>query len=259
MARKIVVSTNKGGVLKTSISVNLAGLLSRENKKVLLVDTDNQGNVILSFGQNPDNIEISIFDILIGEKDIKKAIQKNVVKNIDILPSNDDMNNFEVVVLKNIKQYPEPFKLLQRKLNEVEHLYDYIIIDTPPNLGLVQGIAVTAADEVIIPFQPENYSMRSLVKILNFINEFKEDNINPNLKVLGVIGTLVDLRTTLHTEVLEECRKFCYENNIHMFETVIPRAIRYANSNPKGFPADIVRSSVRKLTMIDVAHDEKEA
>lgn len=239
MARVIAVSTNKGGVLKTSISVNLAGVLSKEGKRILIIDTDNQGNVLLSFGRNPDDVDRSIYNILVEGLSAKEAIIKDVYKNIDVLPSNDDMTFFEFDVLTKIKQYPEPFSMLKNKLREVESLYDYIIIDTPPNLGLTQGNVLTTADEILIPFQPENYSMRSLVKILSAINSFKNDH-NPSLRVLGVVATLVDLRTILHSEVIQECRRYCYENNVKMLETVIPRAIRYANSVAyEGLPATL--------------------
>lgn len=239
MPRKIAVSTNKGGVLKTSITVNLAGILSKEGKRVLIVDTDNQGNALLSFGQNPDSLERSIYDVLVDGYDINKVIIKDVHENIDILPSNDDMAFFEFDVLTKIKQYPEPFKMLKSKMKEVESSYDYIIIDTPPNLGLTQGNALTATDEVLVPFQPENYSMRSLVKILSAIQSFRDDH-NPRLKVLGIVATLVDQRTVLHSQILQECRKYCYEHKIKMLETVIPRTIRYASSIAyEGLPATL--------------------
>lgn len=243
MTRKIAISTNKGGVLKTSITVNLAGILSRDGKRVLIIDTDNQGNTLLSFGINPDDLENTIYNILVDGLDIKKAIIKDVHENIDILPSNDDMGFFEFDILTKIQQYPQPFELLKNKLREVESLYDFIIMDTPPNLGLTQGNALTATDEVLIPFQPENYSMRSLVKILSAIQSFKEDH-NPSLKVLGVIATLVDQRTVLHSQVMQECRRYCYENNIKMFETVIPRTIRYASSIAyEGLPATLTEKN----------------
>lgn len=238
MARKIAISTNKGGVLKTSITVNLAGILSKKKKsqgllkpknKVLIVDTDNQGNALLSFGENPDLVERTLYDVMVEGYETEKAIMKNVKNGIDILPCNDDMMFFEFDVLTQMKNYPKPFDLLKNSIESIEEEYDYILFDTPPNLGLMQGNVLTAVDEVIIPFQPESYSMRSLVKILKAIDSFKEKH-NPNIEVMGVIATLVDTRTTLHSDVIQEARKYCHQHNIHMFETVIPRAIRYANS-----------------------------
>lgn len=228
MCKVIAISTNKGGVLKTSITVNLAGVLSNSGYKVLIVDADNQGNATMSFGVSPDNYKRTIYDVMVNGFSARSVI-KNLYKSIDVLPSNDDMTFFEFDILPNISKIKNPFHLLKNALEDVREHYDYILIDSPPNLGLTQGNVLTASDGVIIPFQPETYSMRSLVKISQAIQSFKNDH-NPNLKILGVIATLVDLRTVLHSDVLSECRKFCYENNIPMFDTVIPRLIRYASS-----------------------------
>lgn len=225
--KMITITTNKGGVLKTSLSTNLAGVYSRKGK-TLIIDTDNQGNVALSFGVNPDELDNTLYDVLLDGLDYHKAIY-NVEKNIDILPSNDDMTFFDFDVLTNIKDYPRPFDLLKNSLRGIENEYDYILIDTPPNLGLVHGNVLCFSNDVLIPFQPENYSMRSLVKIIKSIFQFKKEQ-NPKLNILGVVGTLVDTRTNLHTDVLQECRRYCSENNIKMFETVIPRSIRFASS-----------------------------
>jgi chromosome partitioning protein len=223
----IAISTNKGGVLKTSLTTNIAGVLSEE-KKVLIIDTDNQGNVLVSFGMNPDNAETTLYDVLMGAAKVEEAIV-NVHPNIDVLPSNDNMSFLEFDVLRDSDRFTKPFDLLNQVAGHLKGQYDIILIDTPPNLGLVQGNVLSFADEVLIPFQPEGYSMRSLVKILEFIEEFRED-INPHLGIRGIVGTLVDSRTTLHSEVLQQCRQFCIENNVRVFDTVIPRSIRFASS-----------------------------
>lgn len=223
----IAISTNKGGVLKTSITTNLAGTLCDKNK-ILIIDTDNQGNVLISFGINPDTIEQTLYDVLVNDLDPNEAIL-NVYPNIDVLPANDDMSFLEFDVLSNREDYPSPFSMLKKAMRTIEKKYDYILIDSPPNLGLVQGNVLSYAESVLIPFQPEGYSMRSLVKILSAIHNFKEQH-NPNLEIKGVVATLVDQRTTLHSEVLQQCRRFCLENDIRMFETVIPRSVRFAAS-----------------------------
>lgn len=227
MAKIWAISTNKGGVLKTSITTNLAGVLSKEGK-VLIVDTDNQGNAALSFGKNPDQITTTLYDVLVDGVAVDKAIIK-AHKNIDILGSNDEMSFFEFDVLTDRDKYPRPFQLLKTTLEQVKDKYDYILIDTPPNLGLTQGNVLACVDKVIIPFQPESYSMRSLVKILKAIDSFRDQH-NPSLSVLGIVATLVDQRTILHSTVLQECRKFASENDIKMFDTVIPRSVRFATS-----------------------------
>lgn len=227
MKRKITVSTNKGGVLKTSLVTNLSGVFSNKGR-VLIIDADNQGNALLSFGVNPDTIGNSIYEVLLNGVDYHDAII-NVAENIDILPSNDEMAFFEFDVLTNIKKYPNPFNIMKNSLKGIEQEYDYILIDTPPNLGLVHGNALCISEDILIPFQPESYSMRSLVKIINSIEQFKGEH-NSALNIIGVVGTLVDSRTVLHSDILQECRRFCYEKDLKMFDTVIPRSIRFASS-----------------------------
>lgn len=221
----IAISTNKGGVLKTSITTNLAGIMSAEGRRVLIVDTDNQGNCALSFGRNPDAAAPTTYDVLIGKATAEKAII-NVYRNIDMIPANDDMAFFDFDVLREPK-YPAPFGMLRRAMEPIRTAYDVILIDTPPNLGLVTGNVLAAADRVLIPFQPESYSMRSLIKIIQAIDDFRQQH-NPGLAVLGVVATLVDARTTLHSQVIQEARRFCAENGIRMFDTVIPRSVRFA-------------------------------
>lgn len=228
MGKVIAISTNKGGVLKTSITTNLAGVLAAQRKSVLIVDTDNQGNCLLSFGLNPDTEDNTIYDVLVNGLNPAGAIRK-VHDYISIIPANDDMAFFELDVLSNQKKYPKPFRLLRTQLERLKQAYDYILIDTPPNLGLTQANVLTAADSVIIPFQPEQYSMRSLVKIVAAIQDFKTKQ-NPGLEITGVIGTLVDSRTVLHAQVMQECRRYCDKNGIYMFEAVIPRTVRFASS-----------------------------
>lgn len=242
MTRIISVSTNKGGVLKTSIATNLAGVLCKKGK-VLVIDVDNQGDVALSFGLTPDDFEHTIYDVLVDDMPAKHVVE-NVYKNIDILPGNDDMEFFDIDVLTNINRYKQPFSLLRSKLKDIENNYDYVIVDTPPNIGLAQGNSLAYVDEVLIPFQPENYSMRSLVKIINAVQSFKKDH-NPKLRILGIVATLVDSRTTLHSEILQECRKYCFENNLKVFDTIIPRTIRYASSVAyEGLPATLTEKNM---------------
>lgn len=233
MGKVWAISTNKGGVLKTSITTNLSGVLATKGKKVLIIDTDNQGNVALSFGKNPDSFEYTTYDVLVdglaAEMAISNVYQDSSGGTIDLLGSNDDMAFLDFDVLTQGEKYPEPFLLLKNSVSHLKNDYDFILIDSPPNLGLIAGNVLSFTDEVLIPFQPESYSMRSLVKILQSINNFK-NQFNKNLSVLGIIATLVDSRTILHSQILQECRKYCYEHDIRMFETVIPRSVRFASS-----------------------------
>jgi chromosome partitioning protein len=246
------ISTNKGGVLKTSITTNLAGCLAEKGKRVIILDTDNQGNAALTFGKNPDTFENTIYDVLMGMAAEVAII--NVFTNpsgglIDLLPSNDDMAFLEFDVLTQRDTYKQPFLLLKNSVTHLRKNYDYILIDSPPNLGLSAGNVLSFADKVIIPFQPENYSMRSLVKILKAIESFKDEH-NNNLQVLGVVATLVDTRTTLHSQILQECRKFCTKQGIPMFETVIPRSVRFASSVAyESLPASLSSDKNNKLVL----------
>src|SRR5699024_9802042 len=196
--------------------------------RVLIMDTDNQGNSYLSFGGNPDELDDSMYDVLMGTADFENAKVK-ISDYLDVLPSNDAMEFFDLDVLTNIQKYPYPFLFLKEVLKNIRDEYDYIIVDTPPNLGLIQGNVLTAVDEVIIPFQPEVYSMRSLVKMLDVIESFREKH-NKDLKVNGVVATLVDMRTNLHKDILEQAREYCKERHVRMFETVIPKTIRFASN-----------------------------
>lgn len=149
--------------------------------------------------------------------------------SIDILPSNDELTFFDFDIIGNQKKYKRPFYLLRDNCKHLEKHYDYIIIDTPPSLSLMVGNVLCIADSVLIPFQPESYSMRSLTKVLEAIKQFK-DNHNNKLEVLGVVGTMVDTRTVLHSEILQNTRKYCLDNGIKMFDESINKSVRYASS-----------------------------
>lgn len=238
----IAVSNNKGGVLKTTTATNLAGVASKHGKRVLIVDCDNQANVSLSFNLNPDQFENTLYDVLVDEVDPRYVIE-HVADNIDILSSNDSLSMLEFEILTDLKKYPQPFYLLRKMLKDIVNDYDIIFLDSPPNLGLVSGNILSFADEVLIPFQPESYSMRSLIKMIEAIDEFKKVH-NPRLNILGVVGTLVNNRTNLHTNILQQSRKYCAHKHIKMFDTIIPRSIRFASSvGFEGLPATMVKEN----------------
>jgi chromosome partitioning protein len=221
------IPARKGGVLKTSLIVNLAGALASKGKKVAIVDLDSQGNSIVAFGGNPDVIEYTVYDLLtIKNASVQPSIQ-SVYKNIDIIPANEKMDDLDFEVIPNREKYPFPFTLLRDALHGIRCDYDYILIDTPPNSVLIQSNALMFADKVIIPYQPESFSMRSLVKTVAAVNKFKEKH-NPNLNLLGVVATLVDNRTNVHIEILNETRRYCRKKKIPIFNTIIPRLTRGA-------------------------------
>ncbi|MGX1402370.1 cellulose biosynthesis protein BcsQ [Bradyrhizobium japonicum] len=143
----------------------------------------------------------------------------------------------EFDILPNIQQYTRPFSLLKNALEEVKDIYDFIFIDTPPSMGLVAGNVLAASDKVIIPFVPEMFAVSGLIRVIEAIQDFKSKQ-NPALEVSGIVGMMVDSRTTLHSEMLQQARRYCMENDLTMFETIIPKSIRFANSTAyEGKPA----------------------
>jgi chromosome partitioning protein len=233
------VSMNKGGVGKTSLVSNLAGAITKQlKKKVLIIDTDGQGNASIAFGLNPQEFDDTVYDIIVNNKPVNEVII-SISKYIDIIPANNDMNFLEFDILPNIKQYEKPFQLLKKALNQVKESYDYIFIDTPPSMGLVAGNVLAASDKVIIPFVPETFAVSGLVRIVDAIEDFKSRE-NHSLKVAGVVGMMVDRKTNLHNEMLQQARRYCLENDLTMYETIIPKSIRFANSTAyEGNPATL--------------------
>jgi len=224
----IAVNNNKGGVLKTTTTSNLAGVLASKKKRVLLVDADNQSNLALSFGHNPDNYRTTLYDVLVGGVPPEDAIQQ-VNEYIDLLPSNDELISFEFDVIGDTETFTEPFFLMKKALSHLVPLYDYILIDTPPSLSLMNGNVFAFADKILIPYQPEAYSMRSLLAVIRTIKEFTSD-INPSLDILGVVFTKVIANSNLHGAIIQETKKYAVEKDVHVFETMIPRSVQYANS-----------------------------
>ncbi|XLP21886.1 ParA family protein [Bacillus toyonensis] len=228
MAYKLAFVQNKGGVLKTSMAVNTAGLFAKQGKKVLIVDADEQGNVLLSFGKNPDEYKPTLYDVLVDYVSPKEAII-NVYENIDVLPSNTDMGFLDFDILPHQDKYINPFLLLKVALISIEEHYDVIIFDSPPSSGLIQSNVICCADNIMIPFQPERYNVRSLIKLIDVLKGFREQN-NPDLKIVGVASTLVQKNTVLHQNVMQDAKEFCESEDVHYFDTFIPKTIQFANA-----------------------------
>ncbi|MCC2248875.1 ParA family protein [Virgibacillus sp. AGTR] len=247
MAEVYSISMNKGGVGKTSLVTNLASILAKKHKKkVLIIDTDAQGNSSIAFGQNPYSFENTIYDVMLNGCNPKNAIH-TMKKNIDLLPANDDMNFLEFDVLPHLDKYSRPYYLLKDGMKDIEKDYDYIFIDTPPSLGFVAGNCLTYANHVIIPFVPEMYDVKGLIRVIKAIAEFRND-YNPSLEVAGVIGMKVESSTSLHSEMLQEARRYCNQSNIYMYDTIIPKSIAFAKAVAySNVPAILSSESKNKL------------
>lgn len=228
MGKVICINNNKGGVLKTTTTTNLAGVLSSQGNSVLIVDADNQGNSTTTFGVDKNSLRTTIYDVLVDSVPAEDAII-SVHNTIDLLPANRELVSFEFDVIGNIQKFPEPFTLMTKALRHLKKRYDYILIDTPPSLGLMNGNVFTFSDHVLIPYAPELFSMESLVEVVHVIRDFKQA-YNPELSILGILPTLVNLNTNLHTGVLQETNRYAFENDLHVFDTVIPNTIQFSNA-----------------------------
>jgi chromosome partitioning protein len=222
-ARVLAFANQKGGVAKTTSTLNLAAALKEKELRVLCVDMDPQGNLTMSQGLNPDSIERSMFDVLVHRMPIENVIHKT---EIDIAVSSIDLAGAELALSSMIGRE----RALEKALAPLKGEYDYIIIDTPPSLGLLTINALVASDGVIVPVQCEYLSLRGLVQLENTLAMIRE-NLNPNVSIVGILPTMFD-RRTLHTreavEILEE------NFGDLVFNTRIKKTIRYAEAPVKG-------------------------
>lgn len=228
MTKIISVSMNKGGTGKTTVVTNLAAISAEEGNKVLIVDTDGQSNISLTYGLDQTALEASVYEVMLGEVSASEAIV-NLAENLDILPSSALMDQIEFDVLLDRKKYPRPFQLLKNSLKPFIKDYDVIYIDCPPSIGLVTGNALALADSVIIPLQPELYAVQGLISMLSGIERVRETQ-NPDLEVGGIIANLVDSRTNLHNQFLAETKVFAEGEEIRLFDSHIPKSIAPSNS-----------------------------
>jgi chromosome partitioning protein len=227
-ARIFSVIMGKGGVGKTSIVTNMAAAISTKypDKKTIIIDTGSQGNSYASFGIKTKDITSSVYDVFLGRKTIEETKIK-LAKNLWLVPGEDDMKYLEFEVLKHPEKYiGAPFQLLKKSIEQIMEQYDYIFFDTPPSLGMVAGNVLAVAQDVIIPYIPDTYSIRGMIRVVDTVNEFRD--INPKINISGIVATMVERRTSLHSEMMQEAQKYCQKNGIRVFQSVIPRSIRTA-------------------------------
>ncbi len=230
MGKVIAVANQKGGVGKTTTTVNLATLLAKKGKKILLIDTDPQGNATSGLGITKE-LELSVYDILIGETKINETLQETAIKNLKVCPSNISLAGAEVELVSMMSREQR----LKTKLDEVKEEYDYILIDCPPSLGLITLNAFTASDSVLIPVQCEYFALEGLGQLLNTVNLVKK-HLNKNLEIEGALLTMYDARTNLSNQVVKEVKKY-FEDKV--YKTVIPRNVRLSEAPSYGMPISI--------------------
>jgi chromosome partitioning protein len=231
MAKIIAICNQKGGVGKTTTAINLSAYLAISGKRVLLIDTDPQGNATSGLGINKHSIKTSIYDLIIDEIDPKPIIISTSVDNLFLIPSTLSLTGAEVELVGIMgREYR-----LKKAISPLSAEYDYIIMDCPPSLGLLTVNALAAANSVLIPIQCEYYALEGLSQLVNTINLVK-DNINSALYIEGVLLTMADFRTNLTNEVINEARKVFKEK---VYNTVIPRNIRLTEAPGFGKPVAI--------------------
>lgn len=229
MAKAIAIFNQKGGVGKTTTNINLSACLAISGKKVLVVDIDPQGNTTSGIGITKRNLEYSLYDVLINDDfDVKKTILKTKTKNLSILPASVDLSGAEIELV-NIEGRE---KRLKKAIDKLRDDYDYIFIDCPPSLGLLTINSLTAVDSVLIPIQCEFYALEGVSQLMNTI-ELVKKNMNPELKISGVILSMFDGRTNLSIQVVNEVKKYF---GPLVFSTVIPRNVRLAEAPSYGMP-----------------------
>jgi chromosome partitioning protein len=234
MGKVIALVNQKGGVGKTTTSINLTAALGYLNKKVLLIDLDPQGNASTGVGINKGDIKYSLYDVLIEEANIKDVIIKTKFKNLYVLPATINLAGLDIELLEKSKNVPgfEKGSQLREKIKEVINDFDFILIDCPPSLGILTTNALTAANSVIIPVQCEFFALEGIMQLLNTIM-LAQKRLNPELDIEGVLLTMLDPRTNLGLEVVEDIRSYFKER---VYDTIIPRLIRLSEAPSHGKP-----------------------
>ena len=227
MGKIISVANQKGGVGKTTTTVNLGTILAKKGKKVLLIDADPQGNATSGLGAEKES-EYSTYDILVSDVGFKEAIQKTIIKNLSLCSANVNLAGAEVELVSMMSREQR----LKEKLDMIKDDYDYILIDCPPSLGLITLNAFTASNSVLIPVQCEYFALEGLGQLINTINLVKK-HLNKEIEIEGALLTMYDIRTNLSNQVVKEVKK--YFNN-KVYKTVIPRNVRLSEAPSYGMP-----------------------
>lgn len=249
MAKIISIANQKGGVGKTTTAVNLSGALAYLGRKVLLIDMDPQGNASRSVGIDAADVEASLYHVLTGQAQIENVIRPTSLRNMFVLPASMELAGADLEIASS---FTDKQQRLKRQLDRVSANYDYVIIDCPPSLGLLNVNALVASNSVLIPLQCEYYAMEGLAQLLSTIRKIKQ-TMNSDIEIEGVLLTMADFRTKFANEVASEIRKFFKEK---VYETSIPRQVKLAEAPSKG--KTIVEYSVNSkggVAYIDLARE----
>jgi chromosome partitioning protein len=237
LGRIIAVTNQKGGVGKTTTSVNLGACLAYIGQKVLLVDIDPQGNATSGAGVEKGDVHQCIYDVLVDDVDVNDTIKQSKVENLSIVPATISLAGAEIELVPTISREVR----LKKALEKVKDEYDYIIIDCPPSLGLLTINALTASDAVVIPVQCEYYALEGLSQLLSTVR-LVQKHLNHELMIDGVLLTMLDARTNLGIQVIEEVKKYFQDK---VYRTIIPRNVRLSEAPSHGEPIIIYDAKSR--------------
>ena len=223
MSEIMTIANQKGGVGKTTTTINLAAALAEKGKKVLVIDMDPQGNTSSGLGIDKDELDTTVYQLMIGDNTFEECVQKDVFENLDVLAANVNLAGIEIETM----DMEDRNYILHDIIEKIKDQYDYIIIDCPPSLNALTINAMTTADSVLVPIQCEYYALEGLSQLIYTIDLVKE-RLNPKLVINGVVFTMYDVRTNLSMQVIENVR-----NNLNqtIYDTIIPRGVRLAEAS----------------------------